>query len=301
MENPVIRKLLSHVPPSPRILCVHHHQTKRKHISTGIYKHLKKRGHNIVLYEGYDDRMPKAAYEHDIVITIGDASRHTGPQHSYRIADLVRNGTVYLHVDRAYLDFGMPMTKYRVCINSNQATDYIHAVDYPDDRFNGHYKLEPWRIKEDGPILICPTTHRHAELVGYDIDKALGWLLSRLEWITDRKLVRHTKGKTPLTELINGAYAVVSWASNTVIEAAMLGVPAYLMDPNFVAKPFCMLGVDQIDKPEFMPREQYFYNLAYHQWSEHDIIRGVFWDELIAPYLRGSDDQKIQVDTVGDS
>jgi hypothetical protein len=292
MHNPELQKMLAHVPKIPRIAVLHHYQSKRDAITANLNLSLKRRGYQTKLYNREFKRIPDVLFRYDIVITIGDSSNHPKEKFRFSIQELLDEGIVYLHIDRGYLEFETPMSNYRICVNGSQAHQYIHSVNCPSTRFDKlGIQIKPWRILDEGNVLLCPVTDRHAAMRGMQLPRMMRGTRRRLGTLTTKPVIVRTKfARGKFVDKLPEAYAVVTWASNTAIEAAIHGVPAFVLDPEFVAKPFANIDIGDLDDP-FKPwgkppeREQALYNMAYHQWHVSAIKRADFWDELIEQYL----------------
>jgi hypothetical protein len=102
---------------------------------------------------------------------------------------------------------------------------------------------------------------------------------ARLRELSKRPVVlrRHPKidpGQAPLAELLNGAHAVVTWASSIAAQALVLGVPVIYEAPRIVCASACNRGLDKIEtlaKPDRLPALE---RLAWAQWSVSEIARG---------------------------
>jgi len=86
----------------------------------------------------------------------------------------------------------------------------------------------------------------------------------------------------PLAEDLKHAFCVVTFNSNSGVDAAMAGVPVIACDPGSMAWP---IAAQKIREPLRRPsRKQWAHDLAYCQWSELELKDGIAWDHLKQKY-----------------
>jgi hypothetical protein len=84
----------------------------------------------------------------------------------------------------------------------------------------------------------------------------------------------------PIAEDLTRAWACVTHSSGVAIDALMAGIPPICVSPASLAYSLCSRSLDEIETP-FMPgREQFFYDLAYSQWSEAEMEDGTAWRHI---------------------
>jgi len=79
--------------------------------------------------------------------------------------------------------------------------------------------------------------------------------------------------------LADAAY-VVTYNSNTGVEAAIAGVPVYTQDPGAMAWPIAAHTLESLFNFGFPDRSQWLYNLAYCQWSADELADGTAWGHI---------------------
>lgn len=85
-----------------------------------------------------------------------------------------------------------------------------------------------------------------------------------------------------LQEAMGGAAVVVSYNSNSGVEATLAGLPVIACDHGAMAWPVCAHGLDaELVRPD---RSQWFSDIAWKQWSLSEIENGTAW-ELISQCL----------------
>ena len=127
------------------------------------------------------------------------------------------------------------------------------------------------------------------------------WLrssLARLSDLSHRPVVfrPHPKSQTDvvsfaamqhgsLQETLDSAHVVVTYNSNSGVDAILDGVPVIAIDLGSMAwsvasHEFTTESVEHPWRPSQEERLQWAYDLAYTQWSEGEIAHGHAWDHL---------------------
>jgi len=85
-----------------------------------------------------------------------------------------------------------------------------------------------------------------------------------------------------LAEDLKSAFCVVTYNSNSGVDAAMAGVPVVACDFGSMAWPIAAQGIrEKLKRPD---RKQWAHNLAYCQWTDAEIKGGDAWDHLKQKY-----------------
>jgi hypothetical protein len=173
----------------------------------------------------------------------------------------------------------------------NGRADFCNA-HCSDDRWRKHFAgvMKPWRAKPDGYVLIMGQVPHDASLRGLDIER---WYrdavckLSRtgipVRFRTHPQALRiaavaHLELSGTLEAAIEGASWVVTYNSNSAIDAILHGVPAVACDVGSMAWPVTGRKVDEA--PMRPDRRQWAANLAYAQWSPDELRNGEAWDHI---------------------
>src|SRR5690606_16415841 len=75
-------------------------------------------------------------------------------------------------------------------------------------------------------------------------------------------------------------WCCVTYSSGAAIDALIAGVPPICMSPASLAYKLCSRGLSDIAAPLMPTREQFFYDLAYSQWSLDEINNGTVWRHI---------------------
>jgi hypothetical protein len=92
-------------------------------------------------------------------------------------------------------------------------------------------------------------------------------------------------GDETINDALWGAHALVTHGSNACFEAALLGVPSIVLG-DAVAAPISSRSLDDDREPLRGKREQWFANLAYHQFTERSSRTA--WDRVGSRSAAGS-------------
>lgn len=183
-----------------------------------------------------------------------------------------------------------PESAYKVSLNGLHPTPYLRRETMPGERYIATMgpKILPWR-KEGKYILFAGMGIKGEELYGYrtcEWDQKAVMLVKKhthLPLIYRKKPSNKTRrvvtgaaqdnGKTPISELMKHAWAVVTHHGNAAVEAIASGVPGFVNDG--VAGMMGNYDLTRIMHPVYADdREQFFWNLAWWQWTAQEISQG---------------------------
>ena len=92
---------------------------------------------------------------------------------------------------------------------------------------------------------------------------------------TDRPIIdRKREEKIPLGEQLKDAWCLVTYASNSVIDALLSGVPVFTLGPS-IARPMGLSDLTKIEAPLYPEnREEFFRHMAYCQYTLDEFRNG---------------------------
>lgn len=177
---------------------------------------------------------------------------------------------------------------YRVVKNAMQHTT---VVPRPPDRWENlcriggaeRLRIDPWQ-KNGKHIVITPPSVFFQDFFGLK-----HWLqntVDELKKYSDRPIVIREKpeelryqdwANKPLYEDLKNAWALVTWRSNTAVEAALLGIPVFT-DAETGAAPIGLQDLSKIESPVYPEREPWCWSLAYGQFSRKELLTGAWVD-----------------------
>lgn len=193
--------------------------------------------------------------------------------------------------DMPYYGRWMPDTKqefyWRGCKNS---IHYKKSHNYPGDRF-AYWRVTP-RPKQSGDkILICPSSETVTRwYTGLGVKQWIDKTVKEIKQHSDRPIEirlkpRNSKTSGPAAADIpfdvqaRNSHCVVTCASIGAVEAQLLGIPT-VSDPNSFAAEVSNTKLSDIENLTEFDNTHWFYNLAYSQFTHHEIESGLAYEIL---------------------
>src|SRR3990172_5148393 len=189
-------------------------------------------------------------------------------------------GLDYLYCDHSYFD------RCRVDYSKERWEGYYRLVpnhryfqrsaDMPSDRWDKlGIELKPWR-KGGSHVVVIPITKWVGAFYGIDPEAWLRRTIATLRQHTDRDIVVKQKDLGQLSSALEGAWALVTFASNAAIEAVIQGIPIFTAAVA-AAAPMANQRIEEIETPAtcgMAERERHLSNLAYQQFTPQEIADG---------------------------
>lgn len=201
-----------------------------------------------------------------------------------------RHGHDVLVFERAYLGDRFYWTSL-AWNGLNARADFCLPEKLTGERFEKNFEpLKPW--KTDGEyIVIMGQVPGDMSLQGYDLAQFYETAAGVLKNIHKKPVYfrPHPHGKTnfkpdlqpiegDLEGVIDRAYAVVTYNSNTGVDAVVRGIPALSMDQGSMAYEVTSHALtDKLVRPD---RSEWAARLAHCQWRPEEIANGDFWERL---------------------
>jgi len=198
------------------------------------------------------------------------------PQNFHELRATIRAGFDFFYGDHAYFSRG---NFYRV---TKDALFHYGTGKSDMQRIKKFYpgRLKPW-TRGGKYVVICPQSDPFFKRNG---TTQAAWIKETQETLreyTDRKIVMHYKSDTkPLAELLQHAYCVVSYSSNSALEAILSGVPAINTGDSHAAL-MCsgrLAEIENLYRPD--NRLEWAAVLADNQWTLDEISSGICWRKL---------------------
>jgi len=214
---------------------------------------------------------------------------------SHRAKDIIEKqqaaGGDYLVAERGYMGDRMKWTSLGFNGLNGRAEFHVDAKD--SLRFQQYHfeKLHPW--KDDGDyILIMGQVHGDASIDGVDIHQWASSIVNRYKfdcpvYFRPHPLSRHVapeclntrNGK--LRTALAGARAVITYNSNSGVDAVLAGVPTVATDRGSMVWDVSSRTAALFKTPN---RTQWAAELAWCQWLPEEIKNGDAWDHLKQRY-----------------
>jgi hypothetical protein len=83
-----------------------------------------------------------------------------------------------------------------------------------------------------------------------------------------------------LSTALSGACGVITYNSNSGVDAMLAGVPTMAQDRGSMIWGVCAKSVNQLIDYAYPDRSQWAYNLAYTQWTLEELKDGTAWNHL---------------------
>jgi hypothetical protein len=139
-------------------------------------------------------------------------------------------------------------------------------------------EIFPWR--KGRTILVCPPGDIFTKAIGgFSASDWLTETLQKLRRSTDRPIVVRQKpapgsGARPLVEDLKDAHALVTYMSNTAVEALLFGVPVFVTGDS-IATSMGKRDLAEIESPYYPEdRERWARVVAANQWTLSDLRQG---------------------------
>ena len=182
--------------------------------------------------------------------------------------DLLGKSSHFYRLDHAYykrMDF------FRMTRGDFQPSK---IVERPSDRWEDlkrrySIKLSPWRYGKH--VILALSDPRTYDFFGVpDFPEKTK---KAIEKSTDRSVIVRKRGeKIPIGEQLKDAWCLVTYASNSVVDALISGVPVVTLGPS-IARPVSGT-IEQIEHPRYGDREPFFRHMAYCQFNRDEFRNG---------------------------
>ena len=205
------------------------------------------------------------------------------------IAALSAAGVDWYFWDMPYHGRWMPNTQHEFYWRGiRNRVHYKKIRDYPGDRFARWGVTAKTRHLGD-KILICPSSETVTRwYTGMSAKQWLDHTVSTLQQHTDRPIEirpkprnRQTSGPAaaavPFAVQAQNSYCVVTCASISAVEAQLLGIPT-ICDPCGFAAEVSNTRLADIENLTEFDNTQWFYNLAYSQFTHREIESGLAYE-----------------------
>jgi len=221
-----------------------------------------------------------------------------------RIHDLHRTNKIPLLVIE--LGFLRRNEYYSIGYNSIVGFGYYGEENMPSDRFEKlNVKVKKY-VKSNDPdkyILLCGQVYNDTQLQHVNYKKWLEWVVTEIKKYTKRKIVyrphpvyrKKSKDwklngvinsdslKKKLEEEMKNAHVIISFNSNSILDAMIEGIPFFSFDRGSVIYDISNHDLSSVENPSFPNDEirmQRLYNIAYYQWNQDEIRQGLFFEHL---------------------
>lgn len=222
-----------------------------------------------------------------------------------------QQGITCIYLDKGYtrhaIEGPIKLWEYwRVAINAHHPTGYFQKIRRKPDRYERlGLDFAPWRRKGQY-IVFAGSSQKYHDFYGLSHPtQYAAKTIKQLEYHAGgRPIIYRPKPSWKDAEPINGtefsrppetivdvlkdAHCLVTHGSNACFEAIQMGVPCIILG-DAVAKPISSQTIEEVKEPHMVHdkrRRQWFYDLAYCQFTLPEFHRGEAWG-IIRPQIYG--------------
>jgi hypothetical protein len=207
-----------------------------------------------------------------------------------RAQALIDKGHNVLVFERGYID---RFKYYSIGWNGlNGHADFCIPDEVDGKRFNDNFEMKPWKDKGDY-ILIMGQVKGDASLRGLNLTDFYNELY--VELVKEYKMPVFFRPHPAATERrlnfepnipemggdlhksMSEAHLVVTFNSNSGVDAVLNGIPALSFDQGSMAFPVTGHNISDRIMPN---REEWAHRLAHCQWDIDEISNGLFWEQI---------------------
>lgn len=227
-----------------------------------------------------------------------------GPSHKASVERFKALGKPCLIIDLGYWNrnYGAGIQcAYKFSLNNHHPNDLMADLKMPKDKFDKlGFRIEPWR-ERGTHILLAGMGKKSYELYGLPDQSWDLWAVNEIRKHTKRPIIYRPKPSWKNCPPIHGttysppdqllsvplsqSWCTVSHHSNVAVDGLLMGIPSFTWDG--AALSVSSQDLSQIESP-YKPkhRDQFFWNLAYFNWSIADIEAGHCWNFFWNHWLR---------------
>ena len=183
--------------------------------------------------------------------------------------ELLSHSKNFYRMDHAYIG---RLKYFRITKGDFQPSKIVERPADRWDRLKDEFKLEmkPWTTGKH----VLVTLSAQATYWFFNVDDFPARIEKEIRKYTDRPIkVRQRDAKNPIAEDLKDAHCLVTYASNSAIDALMGGVPVFTLGPS-IARPMGS-DVSRIESPLYPEnREEFFRHMAYAQFTTEEFRSG---------------------------
>ena len=166
---------------------------------------------------------------------------------------------------------------------SKNSYHYSRTKDYPSDRFN-LWNIIPKNKPEGSKILICPSSETMTQIAtGLNVKTWVAATIDEVRKYSDRPIdIRYKPRKNgtsgpavadvPFEIQARDAHCVITSVSLCAVEAQLMGISTVCHASSFAAD--ISISIEEIENCKTADTAQWFYNLAYSQFTPNEISSG---------------------------
>jgi hypothetical protein len=213
------------------------------------------------LQKGHDHH-PNAKWEADPIAVWGQLRG---------AKELLSKSKHFYRLDHAYVG---RMDYYRMTRGFFQPQE---IRERPSDRWEWLKKKYSLKVRPDWQkgkhVLLTISDQRTYDYFG--VGKWVDEVQAEIKKHTDRPVVvRQRTDARPIAEHLKDAWCLVTYASNSTIDALLAGVPVFALGPS-IARPMGLSDLSKIEAPVYPEnREEFFRHMSYCQFTNQEFASG---------------------------
>lgn len=176
----------------------------------------------------------------------------------------------FYRLDHAYTK---RLDHYRMTRNDFQPSKVIerHSDRWESLKKRYSVNISPWR--KGKRVVVALSDPRTYEFFGNR--EFPDWVRNEIKKHTERPVVERRRDEVrPLSEDLKDAWCLVTYASNSVIESLLAGVPVFTLGPS-IARPMGCSDLSFLEAPLYPEnREAFFRHMAYCQFTKEEFGSG---------------------------
>lgn len=183
-----------------------------------------------------------------------------------------QRGIPYVYIDHGYFRRSFNLGYYRICVSN------FHCTDWRDSDRKASGKPKDWETDGEDVVILAPTD------AVKDVYQAHDWLDKTVETVknsTNRKIIIKYKGIGGLSDVLENAFAVVSFGSVADVESVMRGIPIFCSEYS-PAIPIGLTDFTKIETPIYPDRAKWLRSLAAAEYEAGEELIAL---ERICPFL----------------
>lgn len=151
--------------------------------------------------------------------------------------------------------------------------------------------MRPWRISGGEYVVVMGQVPGDSQLSGLNFNEWAAFVIDKLRGKTAMEIVFRPHPFTPderpgnarviwgtLADVLGKAAAVVTYNSNSGVDAVLAGVPTVAVDAGSMAWP--VADHELTAEPQIHVRNEWAYRLAWCQWTFGEIADGTAWEHV---------------------
>lgn len=164
--------------------------------------------------------------------------------------------------------------------------------DMPSDRWKTlNVELKPWK-SDDGVVLLAGQVPWDASVQHVNYQEWVIATLADIKRHSRRQVIfrKHPKcnwapSDVEVSDLsieadLERTYAVVTFNSNTCVDATLSGVPAFVRDQGAMTWRLGNFSIYELENPKRPDRQKWANDIAYAQWTRDEMRSGQTWNHL---------------------